>query len=259
MANTQKIPKPVELPVIELFGPTIQGEGAMAGQRSHFVRFGGCSYRCSWCDSMHAVDPELIKKNKTMMTPSEIVSKLEGLKPSNWVTLSGGDPGMHNLYDLMREFMHSQFKVALETQGAFWKAWMDACDHITVSPKPPSSGEQDKINYDVLEAFIKHSIHGGDGNPITLCFKVVCLDDKDLQWARKLHKKYPEVPFYLSVCTDINNEAVGKDNMTNEWLQQQICSDLRSLFNAALKYKDLADVTIMPQLHVLAWGTQLGK
>jgi hypothetical protein len=44
-------------PVVEVFGPTIQGEGAMAGLPTYFVRLGGCDWRCAWCDSMHAVDP----------------------------------------------------------------------------------------------------------------------------------------------------------------------------------------------------------
>jgi 7-carboxy-7-deazaguanine synthase len=33
-------------PVIEIFGPTIQGEGAEAGLATHFLRVGGCDYRC---------------------------------------------------------------------------------------------------------------------------------------------------------------------------------------------------------------------
>ena len=42
--------------VSEIFGPTIQGEGALIGQPTIFVRTGGCDYRCSWCGTMHAVD-----------------------------------------------------------------------------------------------------------------------------------------------------------------------------------------------------------
>jgi 7-carboxy-7-deazaguanine synthase len=34
-------------PVIEVFGPTVQGEGPDAGRPAYFVRFGGCDYRCS--------------------------------------------------------------------------------------------------------------------------------------------------------------------------------------------------------------------
>jgi len=47
---------PDEIRVSEIFGPTIQGEGALIGQPTVFVRTGGCDYRCSWCDSLHAVD-----------------------------------------------------------------------------------------------------------------------------------------------------------------------------------------------------------
>ena len=50
-----------DLPVVEIFGPTIQGEGAEAGIPTHFVRVGGCDFRCSWCDTMYAVDPEIVR------------------------------------------------------------------------------------------------------------------------------------------------------------------------------------------------------
>ena len=37
------------LPVIEMFGPTLQGEGRVIGQKTMFVRLGGCDWACSWC------------------------------------------------------------------------------------------------------------------------------------------------------------------------------------------------------------------
>lgn len=49
------------LPVIEIFGPTVQGEGAEAGVPTHFLRLGGCDYRCAWCDTMYAVDPATVR------------------------------------------------------------------------------------------------------------------------------------------------------------------------------------------------------
>ena len=42
---------------IVIIGPTIQGEGALAGRPTIFVRTGGCDFRCTWRDSLHAVDP----------------------------------------------------------------------------------------------------------------------------------------------------------------------------------------------------------
>ena len=43
-------------PVLEIFGPTIQGEGMVIGRKTMFVRTGGCDYRCSWCDSAFTWD-----------------------------------------------------------------------------------------------------------------------------------------------------------------------------------------------------------
>ncbi|HEX9998519.1 MAG TPA: 7-carboxy-7-deazaguanine synthase QueE [Abditibacterium sp.] len=35
--------------ISEIFGPTIQGEGALVGRPTVFVRTGGCDFRCAWC------------------------------------------------------------------------------------------------------------------------------------------------------------------------------------------------------------------
>jgi 7-carboxy-7-deazaguanine synthase len=41
------VPDPAAvLTVNEVFGPTFQGEGPLAGQRAMFVRLSGCSLRC---------------------------------------------------------------------------------------------------------------------------------------------------------------------------------------------------------------------
>ncbi|HHK7228110.1 TPA: hypothetical protein ACQXLV_002143, partial [Streptococcus pneumoniae] len=42
------------LPVSEVFGPTIQGEGPHAGRTCHFIRLGGCNLSCSWCDTPYS-------------------------------------------------------------------------------------------------------------------------------------------------------------------------------------------------------------
>ncbi|MDU4929904.1 MAG: 7-carboxy-7-deazaguanine synthase QueE, partial [Staphylococcus epidermidis] len=45
-----------KIPVLEIFGPTIQGEGRVIGRKTMFVRTAGCDYRCSWCDSAFTWD-----------------------------------------------------------------------------------------------------------------------------------------------------------------------------------------------------------
>ena len=84
--------------VNEIFGPTIQGEGALIGQPTVFVRTGGCDYRCSWCDTLHAVD-SAYRDDWHPMTPQAILMQvdiLSGGKPL-MVSLSGGNPAIQPL------------------------------------------------------------------------------------------------------------------------------------------------------------------
>ncbi len=64
------------IPIVEIFGPVIQGEGAMIGVQTHFVRTGGCDYRCSWFDTPYAVLPEEVRANSISMTSAAIVAQL---------------------------------------------------------------------------------------------------------------------------------------------------------------------------------------
>jgi 7-carboxy-7-deazaguanine synthase len=128
-------------PVMEVFGPVVQGEGPLAGQVTHFVRFGLCDYRCSWCDSMFAVEPEEVKAHAERLDVSSIVERLEWLDLAPWVTLSGGNPAVHDLGPLVKELRETLgLDVAVETQGSRWRDWLADVDLLIVSPKPPSSG-----------------------------------------------------------------------------------------------------------------------
>jgi 7-carboxy-7-deazaguanine synthase len=128
-------------PVIEVFGATIQGEGAEAGMPTHFVRLGGCDYRCTWCDTMYAVDPALVRANAEGLSVDEILGRVADLEGRpRWVTVSGGNPALHELADLVDGLHDAGFLVAAETQGSVWRPWLASLDRLTISPKPPSSG-----------------------------------------------------------------------------------------------------------------------
>lgn len=67
-----------KVPVLEIFGPTIQGEGMVVGQKTMFVRTAGCDYSCSWCDSSFTWDGSG-KHLIVQMTAEEIWSELKRL------------------------------------------------------------------------------------------------------------------------------------------------------------------------------------
>ena len=71
------------LPVSEVFGPTIQGEGPHAGRRVYFVRLGGCNLSCSWCDSAYTWDGETYDLREEL-TPSTALDVLARLHELGW-------------------------------------------------------------------------------------------------------------------------------------------------------------------------------
>ena len=105
--------------ISEIFGPTIQGEGPVIGRASVFVRTGGCDYRCSWCDTPHAVD-SLYRKQWQPMSPEKIFQRVEELSGGKklLVTLTGGNPAIQKLWPLIAIGKKSGYDFALETQGS---------------------------------------------------------------------------------------------------------------------------------------------
>lgn len=241
-----------KLPIIECFGPTIQGEGAVAGQMSHFVRFGGCPRKCAWCDSMHAVLAEEVKKNAVWATSQEVAKSVMQLGPSPWVTFSGGDPVMWDLNELV-SLLTTKYRIAVETQGDLWSDWVPRVDLLTISPKPPSAqqgiGAKDgPPNYEMIQHYI--DLMG----PQRVSLKVVVFDAADLTFAIEVHQRFRGVPFYISTGTTHPFEG------TTDELVLEVARRYQEVCSTVLKFhqEELSDVAILPQLHVVAWPNQKG-
>jgi 7-carboxy-7-deazaguanine synthase len=254
---------PDYLLVSEIFGPTVQGEGALAGQTSHFVRFAGCSYRCSWCDSMHAVDPDLIHKTAQRLRPDDIFNRLDALggkETAEWVTMSGGDPVQQDIGSLIGDLTDYGISVAVETQGAFYEDWLKLCSQVTVSPKPPSSGMASRTDYEKLDIYYDRL---SDLSPLifspkltsTLNFKVVIFTIEDLQFAMHIHEKYPRAAFYLSVGTEVPSPGHTREPF---FMTVEIMERYRWLVQCVLEEPRLKNVTVLPQLHSMLWGSKKG-
>jgi 7-carboxy-7-deazaguanine synthase len=227
----------VRFPVVEIFGPVIQGEGAMIGHQTHFVRLGGCDYRCSWCDSMFAVFPEEVRENSEHLSSEEILRRLATLNPHTpWVTLSGGNPALHRLDPLVAALSGSGFRIAVETQGTIYRDWLEKCTLVTISPKPPSSGMEQPI--ESVERFVE--LPGAN-------LKVIVFDEADLEFAKCVHRRYPHVPFYLQVGNDLSGDDVTSLLEKLSWLSERALAD-----------PELAGAIVLPQLHVLMYGNRRG-
>lgn len=233
--------------VTEIFGPTIQGEGIVAGQKTSFLRLANCDYRCSWCDSLHAVDPNRKDFLSKKMSEDEIVVELDKLKCST-VTISGGNPALQDLELLIDKLHEAGFYVSMETQGSIMKQWMVRLDLLTLSPKPPSSGM--KTDLEKLDKCVRGMTYEEFGSQRVQLKVVVNIDNpEDLTFAKMIKDRYEEdnVPFYISCWTN-----VGKDTT------QDLIDRFRKTSEIIANDPEWQDVHVLPQLHVAMWGHKRG-
>lgn len=234
-----------KIPVLEIFGPTIQGEGRVIGRKTMFVRTAGCDYRCSWCDSAFTWDGSA-KEDIKLMTAEEIYNQLKKIGGDRFdhVTISGGNPTLiKGIQDLVDLFEEKQIYTALETQGSKFQPWMRQINDLTISPKPPSSNM--KPNIDILDSVIEQCIES------TLNLKVVIFDDDDYEFAKMIHHRYPNIPFYLQVGNPYLDDDV--DNHT-----EKLLSRYEALVDRVMASNDMNQVYVLPQLHTLLWSNKKG-
>jgi 7-carboxy-7-deazaguanine synthase len=239
-----------KIPVMEIFGPTIQGEGMVVGQKTMFVRTAGCDYSCSWCDSSFTWDGSG-KNDIKMMNAEEIWLELKNLGGNgfSFVTISGGNPALlKNLSRLIELLKENNIKICLETQGSKWQEWFYDIDELTISPKPPSSNME--TDFTILDNIVNR-LEGNDTSK-HVSLKVVIFDDQDYQYAKKVYQRYPGIPFFLQV---------GNDDITTGDNQELISRLLRKydwLINKVMDDHDFTDVKVLPQLHTYLWGNKRG-
>lgn len=232
--------------VSEIFGPTIQGEGVLIGLPTIFVRTGGCDYRCSWCDSLHAVDNQFRHEWEMMSVGAvwENVLALSGGRPL-MVSLSGGNPAIQPLGALIDRGHGDGYRFALETQGSLARDWFAQLDVLILSPKPPSS----RMTTDW--AAVEACLQAAQGKP-QVVLKLIVFDERDYTYAKDAAAQFPQLPIYLQPGNHTpphptNDEApVDLDGILKrmEWLVDSVTRD--RWFEAR----------VLPQLHVVLWGNK---
>ena len=226
------------LRISEIFGPTLQGEGALIGRPTVFVRTGGCDFRCAWCDTLHAVLPKH-RGEWRRMDAAEVQAELRRLSPPILVTLSGGNPALQDLSGLIELGQAEGYTFNLETQGSVARPWFARLDHLTLSPKPPSAGVATDLET------VRDCVEAAAGGPETH-LKIVVLDEEDFVWARTASDALA-LPTTLQVCND-RPGASDRDALLARWtwLAQRV------------RDTGWTGARVLPQLHVLAWGDRRG-
>lgn len=87
------------------------------GQPCAVIFFSGCNFRCSFCHN-----PELVLDSKSLPAYQENEILKELIKRKNLVkavTLSGGEPLMHDISKFMERLKQEGFLVKLDTNGCY--------------------------------------------------------------------------------------------------------------------------------------------
>lgn len=211
--------------IVELFS-SIDGEGIRTGKLVTFIRTYGCDLRCSYCDSMYALEGT----DYTEMDISTILNKCKELK-NKCITLTGGEPLIHKDVDiLIKELLKDGYEVNIETNGAtdISKFITDSEKlFFTIDYKTPFSKMENKM---CMDNFYKH-VRPND------VVKFVCANEEDLDVMR-------------NIAINMKNSLSNLPHIFVSPVFGEI--EPVKLVEYIKKY-DLQDVRVQLQIHKLIW------
>lgn len=118
--------------IAELFY-SLQGEGALVGVPSVFIRTSGCNLRCKWCDTPYTSwSPE-----GADLSLDQILVEVQSY-PARHVVVTGGEPMIApEIVPLTERLRRLGLHITIETAGTVYKPV--ACDLMSISPKLANS------------------------------------------------------------------------------------------------------------------------
>lgn len=222
--------------ISEIFD-SIDGEGIRAGKLCTFIRVFGCNLRCSYCDSMYAVDRQYTDIEPREMSINEILSYVN--RDYRRVTITGGEPLLFpETIKLVNRLCEMDFEVNIETNGSCdVVAFRDMIKNnknlfFTVDFKLPSSGEMYKMRLSNFESLENHDV-----------LKLVIGTEEDLSVAIGLASdtiiKYGENAPHIFVGTVFGSY------------------ELRDVIDEFMKEPLLKDVQFQIQMHKIIWDPDM--
>jgi len=153
------------LKIAEIFY-SVQGEGALVGVPSVFVRTSGCNLRCSWCDTPYTSwHPE--GEEMTLEAIREQVNQY----PAMHVVVTGGEPMIAPEIVKLTNMLSGRH-ITIETAGTVYQPVR--CDLMSISPKLSNSNqpESQRLKPEILKQLMSTYEHQ---------LKFVVAEPEDLQ------------------------------------------------------------------------------
>lgn len=129
---------------------TVQGESSFAGYPCALIRLAGCPLTCSYCDTEWA---------RGEGSPASLDTLLERANGAglHHVLVTGGEPlHQQDTPALLTALCDAGHKVVLETSGALSTAKVDARVNTILDIKCPSSGMEERMEWDNLSRLRSH-------------------------------------------------------------------------------------------------------
>ena len=226
------------LPVAELFGPTVQGEGPSLGRRASFLRLGGCNLRCSWCDTPYTWDASRHQLREEI-TPRPVADILTMVASHGTplTVITGGEPLLHQhrpAWPLLLTGLTGDIEI--ETNGTITPtpATIMRISRFNVSPKLAHAGgpEPRRIRPQVLRALAATG---------RAAFKFVATTPTDLHEVRRVCDTAGIPPHMVWIMPEGTDPAA-------------LTTSGRALAGPAIA----AGFNVTTRLHTLLWANQRG-
>jgi len=196
------MPQPPTLKVAEIFS-SIQGEGLRQGEPTLFVRLSGCNLECSFCDTKYAW------RNGKYYSTIQILEEIKRQKrrfPTKWVCLTGGEPLLQDITELVQRLKEEKFKIQVETNATIFRSL--PVDWYSISPKPEKYFFRPEYKKEAKEV------------------KLVVTKDMDLDTIQKIRQEFPEkIPLLLQP----QSNRKWSLNLGMRLLRQTMKADLKNI------------------------------
>ncbi len=218
---------------------SIQGEGALVGVPSAFVRLTGCNLRCHWCDTPYTSWKPMGEE----MSLERILEEVRAFD-THHVVVTGGEPMLfQEVVALTRAFRAMGLHITIETAGTVFQPV--ECDLMSISPKLANSTphqreggkwavQHDRLRYqpEVLKQLMAY--------PYQL--KFVVEEPTDLEEIQKMIKELNADRSKVILMPEGRSSIIIQER--GRWLAEIVKRE---------KFR------MSPRLHVDLWGDKRGK
>ncbi len=202
---------------------SIQGESMFTGKPTIFLRFTGCPFNCSYCDTAYAFT------EGTKMSIDEILNSIINYK-TRYLCITGGEPLVQpHLHDLINILLDENYIITIETSGLVDISRLNKNISITMDIKTPSSNESKNNIFNNINHLKKND-----------AIKFVIASDEDYIWSKKIIEKYS----LIKICSIYFSPSF------NEYSIKTLAENI---------INDQLEVTLQNQFHKQIWGDTRGK